>query len=101
MTTSVCSPTPTRSPNQIVAPDQLVAPLNPKYLMDDLTLDKGMRGITGKEMKYLYRNRDEKHIKKRVNFWKDGERAQAPWESDPETWQKYEQYRQEKHKNPK
>lgn len=74
---------------------------NPKYLMDDLTLTKDMRGVTGKEMKYLYRNRDEKHIKKRVNFWKDGERAPAPWESDPETWQKYEQYRQEKHKNQK
>lgn len=71
---------------------------DPKYLLEDLRKPNEERGVTGKEMKYLYRNKKKKNIQNNVKFWKDGALTQAPWETDPEPWKQYDKYRKQKHK---
>ncbi|WP_374699526.1 RHS repeat-associated core domain-containing protein [Wolbachia endosymbiont (group A) of Limnophora tigrina] len=57
------------------------------YDSDDINLTKRNRGgilkdITGQELRYLYKNRDNKQIMQNVIFWKEGKVVDPPWEND-------------------
>jgi hypothetical protein len=38
------------------------------------------RSITGSELRWIYRNRDNHQVKQHIHFWLDGEHCSAPWE---------------------
>jgi len=50
---------------------------------------KVVRPHTGSELRWLYRNRNDPGVQNNVQFWRGGERADPPWESEPERWSNY------------
>ena len=45
--------------------------------------------ITSRELRYLYRNRNNEKISSNVQFWNKGKPVEPPWETDPDTWSLY------------
>lgn len=62
-----------------------------KTLDDDIPAYVGpkSRGITGSELRALYRNRHDPAVQQRVQFWRDNKPTVPPWVSHPSYWQKY------------
>lgn len=61
------------------------------FLLDelcDLRVVKKVPGITGSELRYLYRNWER--FKQRVVFIEKKKFVSPPWESDPEFWATYQ-----------
>lgn len=48
------------------------------------------RDITGAELRYLYRHRNDKKVIRNVRFWKGGHEVEAPWITDPLDWAQYD-----------
>lgn len=63
-----------------------------KRFFGDVTAPHDTRQITGKELRWLFRHRENPQIKTEVYFWLDGKRCHAPWEEGPSVgdWQKYQ-----------
>lgn len=56
----------------------------------DKTSESSMaKSFTSRELRYLYRNRNNEKIRNNVQFWNEGKPVKPPWETDPETWSKY------------
>lgn len=75
---------------------------NLDIVLKDLEKSPSWRNFTGKEFKWVYRNRDKDIVKNNVQFVENGQRVPAPWD-DPnkaELFNKfqnaYENYRSEK-----
>lgn len=64
--------------------------LDVSKVFQDLKTDKLDRGITGKEIRWLYRHRNDENVQKNVIFYENGEVTQAPWHKNPEQWTKYD-----------
>lgn len=61
------------------------------FLLDelcDLRVVKKVPGITGSELRYMYRNWER--FKQRVVFIEKKKFVSPPWESDPEFWATYQ-----------
>lgn len=75
-----------------------------KRILEDLDKPRNEREITGKELRWLFRHRDDSQIKNEVLFWENGVPAKPPWER-PEyasAWEAYDKKTKEKHsKDPK
>ncbi|ROM70500.1 toxin [Pseudomonas brassicacearum] len=61
------------------------------FLLDDVDLEqvtlKTRPSATSSELRYLFRNRDR--LSGKVQFYKDQERVDAPWVTNPEAWKRY------------
>ncbi|OOL18654.1 hypothetical protein BRY73_06770 [Ochrobactrum sp. P6BS-III] len=44
---------------------------------------------TASELRWLYRNRHDRHVRNLVQFWHQGKRATPPWKADPSLWRQY------------
>lgn len=55
----------------------------------NLTFEAPTTSITSRELRYLYRNRNNEKIRSNVQFWNEGKPVAPPWKSDPETWSRY------------
>ena len=67
----------------------------------DLKKSKEDRLITGKELRWVYKHRENEKIMSKIIFYKDNVQTKAPWETDPQLWLEYEQHRNEKRENKK
>ncbi|WOC15752.1 hypothetical protein [Pseudochrobactrum sp. MP213Fo] len=45
--------------------------------------------ITGRELRWVYRNRDDEGVQNVIQFWKGGRRTQPPWVSNKLLWDTY------------
>ena len=59
-------------------------------ILDDVGLGKDKRKITGKELRWIFRHRDEPKIKADVIFWLDGAKTEPLWEKDRGLWEAYD-----------
>lgn len=75
------------------------------FILDDIDMDEVVRklpntrpplgsatpttSITSRELRFLYRNRNNEKISSNVRFWKEGKQVPAPWETDSTTWKRY------------
>jgi hypothetical protein len=60
-------------------------------VLADVNNPKHERNITGKELRWLYRHRNDTQIMASVKFWRDGQPCAAPWD-DPAYKTAWEQY---------
>ncbi|MDC9593312.1 hypothetical protein [Xenorhabdus sp. IM139775] len=50
------------------------------------------KSITGQELRWLFRHRDDSKVSKKVQFWKDGKPVSPPWNGDEgRVWDNYEE----------
>jgi hypothetical protein len=86
---------------------------NIHFVLDELKTDLVMenlkdaskdRSVTGKEIKWIYRHRDDAKVMKHVKFYRDGKKVSAPWEEKgndgkrvDKSWDQYDEYRASKH----
>jgi hypothetical protein len=77
--------------------------LKTNLVMENLKDAAQDRSVTGKEIKWLYRHRDDAEVMSHVKFYRDGKEVPAPWdERDPsgqrvdESWDRYDEYRASK-----
>ncbi|WP_340608998.1 hypothetical protein [Xenorhabdus bharatensis] len=63
------------------------------FILDDINMDRVVNkrdyNITGKELRWLYRNRHEIRVAQQVQFWKDGTPTSPPWETEEALWENY------------
>lgn len=52
-------------------------------------LGEKARDITGAEMRFLYRHRNDPTVMNNVRFWRGGQEVHAPWLEDPGAWDAY------------
>lgn len=50
---------------------------------------EGVKSITGSELRYIYRSRDDPNMAGVVQFWKNGNRVAPPWVTDKPLWDGY------------
>jgi hypothetical protein len=67
-------------------------------LNEELVINEGVEecwrnSITGKELRWIYRHKDNGNVKNSVKFIKDCKIVRAPWEANSELWKRYEEYR--------
>ncbi|SIP71980.1 hypothetical protein XIS1_1300035 [Xenorhabdus innexi] len=64
------------------------------FILDDIEYDKVVykldTNITGRELRFLYRNRSNPNISNKVQFWIYGKPTSPPWENDiDDLWKNY------------
>jgi len=61
------------------------------FLLDDLDMEqvtlKTRPSATSSELRYLFRNQEK--LPGKVMFYRDKQRVDAPWVTDPVAWQRY------------
>ena len=63
---------------------------NQKYDTGSDANKEKMRSITGAELRYIYRKRNEPEFMAGIEFFKDGHKLETtPWEDNPELWDEY------------
>ncbi len=70
--------------------------LDVQKVMADLKNAKDHRSITGKEIKWLYRHRNDQKIMNHVIFYEKSQPTETPWIKEPELWKTYDIYRKNK-----
>lgn len=59
----------------------------------DVMQDVGKEGsITGRELRWIYRHKDDKNVMDHIVFIKNNEVTEAPWISNPEQWKVYKDH---------
>ncbi|EBS5119657.1 hypothetical protein DRD53_11925 [Salmonella enterica subsp. enterica serovar Telelkebir] len=61
--------------------------MNSVISKDNSYTESGLPSITGSELRCAYRLRDQ--LKGKLHFYENGLEVSAPWEQNPELWQKY------------
>ncbi|WP_045972228.1 hypothetical protein [Xenorhabdus doucetiae] len=78
---------------------ELVQDIHVHFILDDINMqwvaDKHeefeKKSITGKELRWIFRNRHNAKVKQKVQFWQDGKPVCPPWESEEShIWDNYE-----------
>lgn len=72
------------------------------YILDDINMDMVINknfylqqgysdadSVSGSELRWIYRNRHDPKVQKSVQFWRNGQPANAPWVDDPGSWSHY------------
>lgn len=78
------------------------------FVLDELDIEWAIRdvifpsplmgkSITGREIRWVYRNRENPEVKDHVKFVRDNEIVSTPWETDKKPWQVYDIYLEKKH----
>jgi hypothetical protein len=68
---------------------------NHAWDMDAVVKKNGQAGnlITAKELRHIYKNKDlqvgKSTLSNHIQFWREGKKAQAPWEENPELWRNF------------
>ncbi|WP_340608997.1 hypothetical protein [Xenorhabdus bharatensis] len=73
--------------------NQLTNSMHIHFILDDINMDtvvnKRDDNITGKELRWLYRNRKSPYVATKVQFWCADNPTLPPWETEEAIWENY------------
>ncbi|CDG16852.1 hypothetical protein [Xenorhabdus doucetiae] len=90
----------------------LVKDIHVHFILDNINMisliqKKDQKSITGKELRWIFRNKNDPRVAAKIQFWDDGEPTSPPWISangwwhrffgdESHVWEEYEKHLQEK-----